>query len=78
MEKELERKLRVAAENIAADLVEDAAHLLKSGMIDPEAYDPDGYALIRVLLSAAMERRLMSLRPVGINHRADVKNLMGA
>ena len=60
----------------AANLRLECERLYRSGMIDPEQFNPDEYVLAKILLTAAIDRTKYDWRPLDNGYRQEVKNLI--
>jgi hypothetical protein len=64
MHKKHHAKIKELIKSYSKTLLEDCEKLLKSGMIDPEEFDQEEYALAKIILTAAIERTQDCYKPM--------------
>ena len=73
-EKHLER-INELLDTVRAELLYDAARLLNSGMIDPDQYNDEEFALAKIVVTAALDRNVMIVAPLRKADQTVCKNL---
>ena len=73
---ECEKKIIKIAVKFQQLIVKEALRLYSCGGVNVKEYDNAGYALPKILLSAAIENEKDSYRPLTDEFRDEVKNLM--
>ncbi|MBM9615237.1 hypothetical protein JWJ90_13200 [Desulfobulbus rhabdoformis] len=79
MDQKTDEKINELANFFCSSLKIEAQKLARSGMIDVGKFDPDQFALAKVLLTASIKRMQDDFAPVHDKKlQADVENLLHA
>lgn len=68
-------KISELADSLTASIELEAQRLGKSGAIDLESYDPEEYALAKILVTAAMRNLVDAYAPLNRRYFEDLENL---
>ena len=75
MNPKIQEKINELVDLFAASLKEECERLHRSGAVDVDSYDPDNYALPKLLVTAAILRRKDDYSPFTKERKRAVKNL---
>jgi hypothetical protein len=68
-------KISELADSITASIKLEARRLGESGAVDLETYDPEEYALAKILITAAMRNLADNYAPLNRRYFEDLENL---
>jgi len=68
-------KISELADSMAASIKIEARRLGESGAVDLETYDPEEYALAKILVTAAMRNLADNYAPLNRRYFEDLENL---